>query len=175
MKPTFSLVQCSRHLMESARHGFRHGMMDDVLNDESENISLSQLLDIPTQQLILEEVQHNNRFSAPVSYGELQNQKEQCIPKKTCQSNHWALGVWIEWVKYRNARPKTMLESGGVYIPEDICELNNESLNFWLQRFILEIRRKNGTDYPPNTLTLQRHLCNRCSDRTFNFFKEGNS
>jgi hypothetical protein len=48
--------------MESARHGFRHGMMDDVLNDESENISLSQLLDIPTQQLILEEVQHNNRF-----------------------------------------------------------------------------------------------------------------
>ena len=28
---------------------------------------------------------------------------------------------------------------------------------------------------PPNTLTLQRHLCNRCSDRTFNFFKEGNS
>jgi hypothetical protein len=30
-------------------------------------------LDIPTQQLTLEEVQHNNRFSAPVSYGELQN------------------------------------------------------------------------------------------------------
>ena len=79
--------------MESARHGFCHGMMDDVLNDESENISLSQLLDIPTQQLILEEVQHNNRFSAPVSYGELQIQKEQCIPKKTCQSNHWALEV----------------------------------------------------------------------------------
>jgi hypothetical protein len=58
-------------------------MMEDVLNDESENISLSQLLDIPTQQLILEEVQHNNRFSAPVSYVEMQNEKEQCIPKKT--------------------------------------------------------------------------------------------
>jgi hypothetical protein len=84
--------------------------------------------------------------------------------------------IWqIEWAKYRNARPETMLESGGVYIPEDICELSNESLNFWLQRFILEIRRKNGTDYPPNTLTLQRYLRNRCSDRTFNFFKEGNS
>jgi hypothetical protein len=67
--------------MESARHGFRHGMMDDVLNDESENISLSQLLDIPTQQLILEEVQHNNRFSAPVSYDELQNQKKIVIVK----------------------------------------------------------------------------------------------
>ena len=31
---------------------------------------------------------------------------------------------------------------------EDICELSNESLIFWLQRFILDIRRKNGTDYP---------------------------
>ena len=98
-------------------------------------------LDIPTQQLTLEEVQHNNRFSAPVSYGELQNQKEQCIPKKTRHSYHWALAVWTKWVKYRNARPETILESAGVYIPKDICELNIEDLNLWLQRFILEIRR----------------------------------
>jgi hypothetical protein len=34
-----------------------------------------------------------------------------------------------------------MLEYGGVYIPEDISELSIESLHFWLQRFILEIRR----------------------------------
>ena len=100
-----------------------------------------KLLDIPTQHLILEEVQHNNRFSAPVSYGELPNQKEQCIPKKTRQSNHWALGVRTKWIKYSNTRPETMLEYGGVYIPEDISELSIESLHFWLQRFILEIRR----------------------------------
>ena len=68
-------------MLESARHGFYHGMMEDVLNDESQNISLSQLLDIPTHQLILEEVQHNNRFSAPVSYDELQNQKKIVIVK----------------------------------------------------------------------------------------------
>ena len=118
MSQTF-LTSHPRRLLESAPHGFYHGKMENVLNDESENISLSQLLDIATQQLILEEVQHNNRFSAPVSYSELQNQKEQCIPKKTRQSNHWALGVWTKWVKYRNARPETTLESGGFYIPED--------------------------------------------------------
>ena len=76
-----------------------------------------------------------------MSYGELQNQKEQCIPKKTRQSNHWDLGVWTKRVKYRNARPETMLEYGGVYIPEVICELSIESSHCWLQRFILEIRR----------------------------------
>jgi hypothetical protein len=37
-----------RRLLENARHGFYHGMMEDVLNDESENISLSQLLDLST-------------------------------------------------------------------------------------------------------------------------------
>jgi hypothetical protein len=75
------LTSHPRRLLESARHGYYHGMMEDVLNDESENISLSQLLDIPTQQLIIEEVQHNNRFSAPVSYDELQNQKKIVIVK----------------------------------------------------------------------------------------------
>jgi hypothetical protein len=30
-----------KHLLESVRHGFYHGMMEDVLNDESKNISLS--------------------------------------------------------------------------------------------------------------------------------------
>jgi hypothetical protein len=75
------LTSHPRRLLESALHGYYHGMMEDVLNDESENISLSQLLDIPTHQLILEEVQHNNRFSAPVSHDELQNQKKIVIVK----------------------------------------------------------------------------------------------
>jgi hypothetical protein len=42
------LTSHPRRLLESARHGFYRGMMEDVLNDESESISLSQLLDLPT-------------------------------------------------------------------------------------------------------------------------------
>ena len=41
------LTSHPRRLLERARHGFYHGLMEDVLNDESENISLSQLLDLP--------------------------------------------------------------------------------------------------------------------------------
>ena len=44
-----------RRLLESAQHGFYHGMMEDVLNDESENISLSQLLDPPHNSCIKNE------------------------------------------------------------------------------------------------------------------------
>ena len=145
------------------------------LSNETENVTLSQLLDIPTQQLVEQEV--NKRFASPVSKVDLKVQQEQRIPKKTRQANHWALGVWTQWVKYRNSRHETFFEFNGETIPEDICELSNKDLNFWMQRFIAEIRREDGTDYPPNTLTqivagLQRHLRNRCSDRQFNFFKD---
>ena len=44
-----------KRLLESARHGFYHGMMEDVLNDESKTISLSQLLDLPTKHCIKNE------------------------------------------------------------------------------------------------------------------------
>ena len=44
-----------KRLLESARHGFYHGMMEDVLNDESKTTSLSQLLDLPTKHCIKNE------------------------------------------------------------------------------------------------------------------------
>lgn len=55
--------------------------------------------------------------------------------------------------------------------------LSDCDLNFWMQRFIVEIRRKDGSEYPPNTLTqivagLQRHLRSVCVGRQINFFKE---
>lgn len=153
--------------------------LEDFLSDEKENITLSQLLDIPTQQLVVEEVKPpaNNRFATPVTGNEIKVQQEQAIPKKTREANHWSYGVWTAWVRYRNTRPETTLESGGSNIPEDICQLSNESLNFWLQRFVVEIRRQDGTNYPPNTLTqilsgLQRYLRNNCTGRIINFFKD---
>ena len=32
------------------------------------------------------------------------------------------------------------------------CELTVSEMNFWLPRFVLEIRKKNGEPYPPNSL-----------------------
>jgi len=85
----------------------------ELLN-EIENVTLSQLLDIPTQQLVEQEV--NKRFAIPVTSGDLKVQQEQRIPKKTREANHWALGVWNEWVKYRNSRHETFFDfNGGKY------------------------------------------------------------
>lgn len=49
-------------------------------------------------------------------------------------------------------------------------------MNYWLARFITEVRRKDGTDYPPNFLTqitaaIQRHLPS-CNRPTINILKK---
>lgn len=97
------------------------------------------------------------------------------IPKKTRQSNEWALGVWREWVRYRNLQPSTVNEPG-FPIQEDVGLLNDEMLDYWGQRFIMEIRRKDGNAYPPNTLVqitsgIQRYLRNECGRVDINFMK----
>ncbi|XP_062599022.1 uncharacterized protein LOC134260486 [Saccostrea cucullata] len=147
------------------------------LPDDDANGVLSQsLLNIPTQQLFkVENETDHARFASPVSGADLKIKQAAGIPKKTRQANNWAVRLWTDWARFRNTRPETHME-GGV-ISENICCLSNEALNFWMQRFIIEIRRKDGTAYPPNTLTqivaaLQRYLRSNCYDRQFNFFKD---
>ena len=41
-------------------------------------------------------------------------------------------------------------------VPEDIATLDGEKLHYWLSYFVLEVRKKSGLEYPPNTL---HHIC----------------
>ena len=34
---------------------------------------------------------------------------------------------------------------------EDVTSLNNNSLQYWMSRFVLDLRKKDGAEYPPNT------------------------
>lgn len=52
-----------------------------------------------------------------------------------------------------------------------------QNLQFWMPRFINEIRRKYGTDYTPNTLAdiaagIQHYLREECNRPTINFLKK---
>ena len=57
----------------------------------------------------------------------------------------WCIKLWNEW---KEAREITSEEK----IPTDICKLSPQQLQHYLSRFVLEVRRKDGTEYPPNTL-----------------------
>ena len=81
------------------------------------------------------------------------------VPEKTRNQTKWAVKVWTEWATSRNKK----LLSDETPFSCEIEKLSAQLINFWLCRFVLEIRRRDGERYPPASLYqlccgLLRHL-----------------
>ena len=62
----------------------------------------------------------------------------------------WGYKVWLEWCKARN-------------IDESILTMDERNINELMARFVQEVRRKDGNEYPPSSLNcvvsaVQRYL-----------------
>ncbi|XP_045215158.1 zinc finger MYM-type protein 2-like [Mercenaria mercenaria] len=103
------------------------------------------------------------RFQKPLSTVYIKNKQRNAVPANTTRSNIWAINMWKEWAENRNLQPETASEPG-FPIPLDIGNFQSYlEMEFWLKRFICEIKRKNGEHYPPATLQniaagIQRYL-----------------
>ena len=79
--------------------------------------------------------------------------KESRIPNNTKHNTSWSVGVWQDWAKGRNAR---VIELGVVdkLVITDILKVPEEELNYWLAKFVVEVRKKGekAEFYPPTTL-----------------------
>ena len=83
-------------------------------------------------------------------------QRERKLLKKPCliashkktQQINWVVKIWSEWARARNAK----LLSSEKSFSSNSCSLFLFKLNFWISRFVLEIHKKDGEPYPPNTL-----------------------
>lgn len=72
------------------------------------------------------------------------------IPKKHNQSC-WCLSVWKEQAQDRLQKIEDPDELQ-FELNEEITLMSPEAMNFWLSRFVVEARKMNGSEYPPNTL-----------------------
>ncbi|XP_060562287.1 zinc finger MYM-type protein 2-like [Ruditapes philippinarum] len=152
---------------------------------ENADVTVSQLLTIYTQDLYATENKENcsdtsrgnipGRFEKPLSSDDIKKKQRNTVPYNTTKNNNWAVHVWREWAENRNLQPETKQEPG-YPIPVEIEQFRSYAeMDFWLQRFICEIKRKNGEFYPPTTLQniaagLKRYLRNEQSMHV-NFFK----
>ena len=101
----------------------------------------------------------NRVYASPKGKAAVQSARAASIPTKTREQTEWAVRVWQEWALARNTR----LLSDEEPFSTTFCELTVSEMDFWLSRFVLEVRKKNGDPYPPNTLYqlicgLQRQL-----------------
>ena len=70
------------------------------------------------------------------------------VPTKTQQDTKYCVGIWEEWREYRNRTTEANIGS--------LTQLTTFELQHWLTRFILEVRKKTGEVFPPNSL---HHIC----------------
>ena len=105
-------------------------------------------------------------FAEPKSEEEIAEARAKRIPLKTQQDTKYCMRLWEDWVDHRSST------TGKNIAP--LVQLSTPELQHWLTRFILEVRKKNGDEFPPNTLHhiccgIMRHLrWNSCSSVTIN-------
>ena len=88
------------------------------------------------------------------------------VPSNTVKNTQWALACFSEW---RSARNKSFsVGSGGQRVcPVDLLENPVvEDLNYWLSRFVAEVRNQEGKPYSPRSIHqilcgLQRHMLHK--------------
>ena len=118
---------------------------DQLLSQMSEK-QLTEILETTQTSFPfpVEQQPHPARFAEPKSNSEVQQAQASAVPDNTQRTTAWCLNIWHEWSASRRER------SYDYPPPPHICTV--KQLNEWLCNFVLEIRRKDGNKYPPNTL-----------------------
>ena len=90
----------------------------------------------------------SRKFAKPVSTDDIAKTMQSTIPKKTQKDNKYCYTLWEDWILHR-------AKSTGEIIPS-LRNITVEELQYWLCAFILEVRKKDGNMFVPNTL---HHIC----------------
>ena len=115
---------------------------------------------------------NKRRFASPVK--SLDSYLRGFVPKNTEVSTQWAINNFDQWrVDYNSRHPEYPCPDG------ILLSDSSSDLSFWLQKYILRTRKKNGEQYPPKTLHLLLCGLNRFMKEkkldSFNIFDHDNS
>ena len=89
-----------------------------------------------------------SRFAGPVSDESELQIRGTAVPVKTKAATEWGIRIWNEW---SSQRPPSFV-SGVVPVTTTLLEIPPADLAYWMGKFVLEVRKKNGGEYPPKTL-----------------------
>ena len=104
------------------------------------------------KSLTLEKKLKENRFEL-VTEKEAEKSAKGVVPKNMEKNDRWALNTLKAWVSERNERRKELSPSD--LCPEDVLDGSGaELLNKWLSLFVMEVRKVDGSRYPPTSIHL---------------------
>ena len=90
-----------------------------------------------------------SRFKEPKSLQEMEEISRGYVPPNTAKSTAWGVKVFQDW---RGERSQT---DSNEQCPINLLEAADPvQLNFWLPRFIVEVRKQTGEPYRPRSIQL---------------------
>ena len=129
-----------------------------------------------------------NPFANPISDIEIQAKVDDAVPKATKYKDKWAVNLFECWRQQRNARVCNVGEINDGHTHLSIVQnslevMPDEELNRTLALFICEVRKSDGSKYPPNTLhgivaSIQHYLKGKkrvvrlFNDDTFSYLRD---
>ena len=117
------------------------------LEDEREELVLSQCVNEAERK------DNASRVGDLISDDEIESYGFLTVPENTRKNGSWANGAFSVWVKGRNNKVKTKEVEALHLIPEKAFEdFTVEEINYAMPRFIAEVRKQDGSLYPPNSL-----------------------
>ena len=75
--------------------------------------------------------------------------RKDAIPKNTRKHTSWGVNVYEDWAKSRNEAFKDFQPDNRKFpiAPEDPSLLSVDEINYWLSKFCVDVRQKNGEEY----------------------------
>lgn len=102
---------------------------------------------------------------------ELEEHISSIIPKETIRKRNWALRLFRSWFSEWH----TSLD-GNLKVYDPIEDMSASNLDYCLQYFIADVRKENGSKYPPRTLkeiyAMIQHYCNNELNKNWSFFND---
>ena len=140
----------TQSVFKHAEENINVDVIDQLLFGDAESQQLT-VKESPVRKLNEDEV---NRVVL-VSDAELEKRNFERIPQGTRHNTKWAVGVWKEWAEIRNSKAVNCGDDLYRFVEPKIVNLRSDNeINYWLGKFVVEIRKKKpcGEQYPPNTL-----------------------
>lgn len=114
----------------------------------------------------------SRRFATPVSEVQYIEAAEGVVPANTKKNNDWGERVFRDWLEERNKLSPTDP------VPEDLLAISDSAVvSKYLRYFVMEVRTKDGTKYPPATIRCILSALNRIyrkNSAPFSILDKGN-
>ena len=123
--------------------------LDALLVAAMQEFESSQGEAITTTKLIYKAKTKQARpFAKPVSTEDIDKAMLGAVPEKTRRDTRYCERMWEEWAEHRATSTGTALPC--------LKDMTKSQLQHYMSCFVLEVRKKDGSEFPPNSI---HHIC----------------